>query len=124
MKILYIHQYFSTPAGSVGTRSYEFGKRLVAAGHEVTMLCGESHMTHVPSEVDGMTVMQVPISCSNRDGFVKRAFSFFKFSVVAIWYALRLDYDLIFASSTPLTVGAPGIAAKLLRRKKFIISSL
>jgi len=40
MKILYFHQHFSTPAGSTGTRSYEFGKALVRAGHHITMICG------------------------------------------------------------------------------------
>ena len=35
MKIVYLHQYFNTPEMSGGTRSYEFAKRFVQAGHEV-----------------------------------------------------------------------------------------
>lgn len=120
MKILYIHQYFSTPKGSVGTRSYEFGKRLVAEGHEVTILCGNYHLTDVPAEVDGMRVIQIPVASSNRDPFAKRVFSFLNFSLRATWYALRLKYDLVYATSTPLTVGVPALAAKWLRRKRFI----
>ena len=38
MHILYIHQYFATPRGGTGTRSYEFARRWVRAGHRVTML--------------------------------------------------------------------------------------
>ena len=120
MRILYIHQYFSTPAGSVGTRSYEFGKRLVAAGHDVTILCGESHLTDVPDVIEGMRVIQIPTVCSNRDNLLKRAWRFSVFSLRATWAALRLDYDLLLATSTPLTVGLPALAAKILRRKKFI----
>ena len=40
MKILYFHQHFTTPQGASGTRSYEFARRLISAGHEVTMVCG------------------------------------------------------------------------------------
>ena len=34
--------------------------------------------------------------------------------------ALRDNYDLVFATSTLLTAGTPGIAAKVLGRKKFV----
>jgi hypothetical protein len=41
MHILYIHQHFATPAGSTGTRSYEFARRWVKAGHKVTLITGQ-----------------------------------------------------------------------------------
>ena len=104
----------------MGTRSYEFGRRLVAAGHQVTILCGESHLADVPAEVAGMQVIQIPVSCSNRDSFFWRIYSFLRFAVSCSWKALRLDYDLVLATSTPLTVGVPALVAKCLRRKKFI----
>ena len=120
MKILYIHQYFSTPQGSVGTRSYEFGRRLVAAGHEVTILCGSSHLTDVPDEVDGMQIELINVHTSNRDSLIKRAFGFVLFSFLASWKTLRMDYDVIYATSTPLTVGLPAICAKRLRGKPYV----
>ena len=40
MKIIYFHQHFSTPKGSVGSRSFEMASALLRAGHEVTMVCG------------------------------------------------------------------------------------
>ncbi|WOO42927.1 glycosyltransferase family 4 protein [Rubellicoccus peritrichatus] len=129
MRILYVHQYFSTPSGAAGTRSYEFGKRLVQAGHDVTILCGESSLTRVCGvkkdtaghfDVEGMQVIQVPISSSNQDSYLKRVLSFSKFSVVSAKFALKLDYELILTSSTPLTVGIPGLVAKVFRRKKFV----
>ena len=40
MKVLYFHQYFSTPKGSTGTRSYEMTLRLLERGHQVVMVCG------------------------------------------------------------------------------------
>ena len=38
MKILYLHQYFNTPAMPGSTRSFEFAKRLVARGDTVYMV--------------------------------------------------------------------------------------
>lgn len=93
------------------------------------MLCGQSALTHVhdgvhakgePVMVAGIRVIQVPVSSSNRDHFSRRVVSFLKFSFVATWHALKLDYDLVFASSTPLTVAVPGLAAKDLRGKRFV----
>jgi hypothetical protein len=43
---------------------------------------------------------------------------FIKFAWKGIQIALKEDYDLLFATSTPLTAGIPGIAAKWFRRKK------
>jgi hypothetical protein len=45
MHILYIHQYFTTPLGFTGTRSYEFARRCVAKGHKVTMLTCTANLT-------------------------------------------------------------------------------
>ena len=38
MRIVYFHQFFSTPKGSWGTRVYEFCKDWAAAGHDVTVV--------------------------------------------------------------------------------------
>lgn len=44
-----------------------------------------------------------------------------KFGWKGIQIALKEDYDLLFATSTPLTAGIPGIVMKLFRKKKFIL---
>ena len=38
MRVLYIHQHFSTPSGTTSIRSYEMALRLIARGHEVIMV--------------------------------------------------------------------------------------
>lgn len=40
MRLLYLHQHFSTPRGAAGIRSYAMARRMVEAGHSVTMVCG------------------------------------------------------------------------------------
>ena len=45
---------------------------------------------------------------------------FFRFAVQSSILALTYNYDLLFATSTPLTAGIPGIVGRLLRRKPFV----
>jgi len=131
MKVLYFHQHFSTPNGAVGIRSYEMAQRLIKRGHSVTMVCGsygggETGIT-VPfmggqrrQIVDGIDVIEFDLSYSNADGFIKRAFTFLKFATYSVGVALTEKYDLLFATTTPLTAGIPGIFARWLRRKPFV----
>lgn len=131
MKVLYFHQHFSTPRGSAGIRSYEMARRLVARGHQVTMVCGsygggETGIA-VPfvngmrrGEVDGIDIIEYDLAYSNSDGFFKRSMTFVKFALRSIGVALTARYDLAFATTTPLTAGIPGIFARWFRGKPFV----
>jgi len=129
MKVLYIHQYFTTPSKSGGTRSYEFAQHLIRKGHQVTMLCGESVKLNLPENsvkgifrgvVDGIDVIQVAVPSSNYDSIAKRIYTFVKFAWLSIKVALKEDFDILFATSTPLTTAIPGIVMKCFRKKKFV----
>lgn len=131
MKLLYFHQHFSTPSGSVGTRSYEMARHMVQNGHQVKMVCGSyvNGMTGLSApfvggrregEVDGIEVIEFDLSYGNKDSFVKRSFTFLKFAFRSIGVAIREPADIVFATSTPLTAGIPGIFAKWVRRKPFV----
>ncbi len=131
MKIFYFHQHFSTPKGSVGSRSYEMARALVTAGHEVTMVCGRYAGSNTGLAGDftkgiregmsnGMRIIEIDLPYSNNDSFLKRTTVFLKFAMRSISIALRRDYDLVFATTTPLTAGIPGIMARWLRRKPFV----
>lgn len=126
IRILYVHQHFATPEGSTGTRSYEFSRALLADGHDVTMLCGASVLAglsiddasiwrSVRGNIDGIDVVAVPLRYSNHDGLIHRALVFVRFACHSSWIAMTGKYDLLFATSTPLTVGLPGLVSKLVR---------
>jgi glycosyltransferase involved in cell wall biosynthesis len=131
MHILYFHQHFTTPKGASGMRSYEMARHLVADGHKVTMVCGSLsngvtgltgayHRGRRSGEVDGIHVIEFDLGYSNKDGFVKRSLTFGKFALGSCWLALTQRYDIIFATTTPLTAGIPGIVARWFRRKTFV----
>jgi len=131
MRILYFHQHFTTPAGAGGTRSYEFAKRLVDAGHQVTMVCGTFGSGRSGVEgpfrrgrregfVEGIRVIEFALPYSNRDRFLKRVATFLRFAVRSVFVALTRPADVVFATTTPLTAAVPGIVAKILRRRRFV----
>ena len=131
MKVLYFHQHFSTPQGSSGIRSYEMAKHLLACGHSVTIVCGsytggQTGLTSVfkngmrRGNVEGIEVIELELAYANTDGFVKRALTFSKFALRSVVLALHLKYDLVFATTTPLTAGIPGIMARWFRCKPFV----
>lgn len=131
MRILYFHQHFSTPKGAAGIRSYQMARRLVARGHRVTMVCGsygggETDLT-APfvrgrrcGTVDGIDIIEFDLAYSNADGFVKRAMTFSMFALNSMGLAFTERYDVLFATTTPLTAGIPGIVARWLRGKPFV----
>jgi glycosyltransferase involved in cell wall biosynthesis len=131
MHVLYFHQHFSTPEGATGTRSYEFACHLISSGHEVTMVCGSYDVGNTGltkpfkngkrcGNVDGIEVIELYSPYNNSLSFISRTFSFLKFASRSILIALTHDYDLVFATSTPLTIAIPGIFAKYLKRKPFV----
>lgn len=131
MRVLYFHQHFSTPKGAAGIRSYEMSRRLIAAGHQVTMVCGsyaggETGLTGPftkgsrRGQVDGIDVIELDLTYSNTDSFIKRAAIFLVFAARSVRLAFTEQYDLLFATTTPLTAGIPGVFARWLRGKPFV----
>ena len=129
MHILYIHQHFATPAGSTGTRSYEFARRWVIAGHKVTLIAGHydigglqvSGALYQKQNIEGINVVVVGTKYSNKQSYLRRVTSFLSFCLLSIYAGLRTKgVDVIYASSTPLTVGIPAMVIKWLKHIPFV----
>lgn len=129
MRILYVHQFFATRESSLGLiRSYEFARRWVADGHEVTIVTSSSRLPEeydrklfTDGEIDGIAVRSVRVHYSNYMGYGRRMWSFIMFTLGATWLASTAGkHDVVFATSTPLTVGIPGWVAATLRRTPFV----
>lgn len=131
MKLLYFHQHFSTPKGSAGIRSYAMAQALIKNGHQVTMVCGsfgggQTGLTEPFSKgvrrgvVDDINIIEFELPYSNSMSFLQRVKVFLSFATKSIKVALTEQYDVVFATTTPLTAGIPGIAAKWLKRKPFV----
>ena len=112
MKIIYIHQYFNTPEMSGSTRSYEMARRLVKWGHEVHIVTSwrdaHSSSNWFKTIEDGICVHWLPIPYSNSMNFFQRIWAFLKFAIGVIPRAINIGGDVVFATSTPLTIAIPG----------------
>jgi glycosyltransferase involved in cell wall biosynthesis len=129
MHILYIHQHFATPKGSSGTRSYEFAKRWVKAGHKVTLITGRYDIGGLElgkgliqkQSIEEINVVVVGTTYSNKQSYLRRIISFLCFMFLSIYAGLRTKaVDVTYATSTPLTVGIPAMVLKWLKRVPFI----
>jgi glycosyltransferase involved in cell wall biosynthesis len=115
MRILYLHQFFITREGVGGTRSYEFARRFAARGHEVRMVTAGGG-TRI---VEGIEVVGARGGYSDYVGataiaYPRRMLAFASFAVYATAQALRGPRpDVVYATSPPLTIALPGLAAAL-----------
>jgi glycosyltransferase involved in cell wall biosynthesis len=145
MKILYVQQHFATGKGEAGVRGYNLVRTLVERGHQVTVICGQNWRdstlsfpsspggregdgrggqggegTVVEQEVDGFRLVQIGVYYSNHQSFAARLLSFLRFALLACRETVQRDADLVFASSTPLTVSIPALAARWLRGTPYV----
>ena len=115
MRVLYLHQYFITPSMPGGTRSFEFARRLAGAGHEVNVVAANMDRYREgpsqPEHIDGIRVHWLPVAYSNQMSYLLRIVAFFKFAILAARQAREIGGDVVFATSTPLTIAIPGVIA-------------
>lgn len=108
---------------SGGTRSYEMARRWVAKGHEVEVVTSDSETSTRgwrTYEVDGVSVHACAVPYSNSMTFRRRIRAFLHFGVAASLRARRLNADVIFATSTPLTIVMPALIASAFRRAPMV----
>lgn len=118
-----MHQYFMTREGVGGTRSYEFARYLVGQGHEVTMMTSAfsrpSREAGLVSrrQIEGIEVVEINAGSFEGMGetsksYISRINLFLKFALASSWAVTRSARpDIVFATSTPLTIGIPALVA-------------
>ena len=135
MRILYLSQYFPPEVGATQTRAYEMATGLIRAGHQVTML------TEVPNHPEGIIrpgyrgrfwirekvkaidVIRVWVRTSPVKTMRTRLAFYLSYMINATLAGLlvaRGHYDLLYATSPPLFVGAAALALSHLRRTPMV----
>ena len=131
MKILYVQQHFATGSGEAGVRGYNLVRTLVARGHHVTVICGHNWRDRTLAgdisrlveerDVEGFTLVRLGVFYSNHQSFLSRLRSFLSFALLAIREVTIRPADVVFASSTPLTVSLPALWARTARRIPYVL---
>ena len=116
LTIIYLHQYFNTPDMPGSTRSYEMARRLAAEGHTVHLITSwrEKSISETDwryEKISGINVHWSNVPYSNHMTFFQRIMAFFSFMVKATLKAISIKADVVFATSTPLTIAIPAICA-------------
>lgn len=126
MRIVYLHQHFNTPTLHGDTRSYELARRLVTQGHEVHMVTsdprtdGGAGRGWRESNESGIQVHWLPVPSSGAMPYPDRFRAFGHFALNATRRAAQLPADVFFATSTPLTIAVPGIAASRWNKRPMV----
>ncbi len=130
-RILYLHQHFSTPAGATATRSHALALALAARGHAVTLACGQYagaitglqgpfRLGRREGQLGPLRLVEYAIPCGNAQPLRARAGAFLRYAARAAALACTQPWDLVVASSTPLTVALPALLARRLRGTPFV----
>ncbi len=127
MKILFVYQYFGTPAGSWSTRVYELTRRWVADGHDVTVITSPYDKSDIKAkgmvsrqEIEGIKLIVIDSGDSNRFSKIKRVYRALKFSLISGYYGFTEPADVIVSSSGPITIAIPGLLRKFFRKTPFV----
>lgn len=120
MKVLYLHQYFITNSSAGGTRSYEFAKYLSENGIKVNVITG-SEVDKEYDEKNDLYVYSTNTKYSNNMSKWRRILAFLDYNIKALFKGLKIkDVDIVFATSTPLTIGLPAVLISKIKHKKLI----
>jgi len=137
MKILFITQYFPPETEPGGIRISEIAQRLRARGHEPTILTGlpnyptgKVHPDYrrrawrgtLTEVINGLPVVRVSLYPSHSKRSALRLANYFSFATAASMRALvTRGFDIVVATSPPLTTGIPARVAATLNHIPLIL---
>lgn len=116
MRILLVHQHFSTPEQGGAIRSFHLASFLQQDGHEVIVITRRNGIKHPEiKKINGFEVHYLPVEYANEMSFVKRFPAYLSFVIKTKRYLKTLSsqhFDLSYCISTPLTSGIIGLWLK------------
>ena len=129
---LLIHQAFCTPTEAGGTRHYEFGRRIVARGHEFAVVA--SNLSYLSGQavekkdssgcewLDGIKVFRAYTYKTPSANFLKRLISMLSFATTSVAAALRAGSpDIVIGTTPPIFQAASACVVASLRRRPLLL---
>ena len=124
MHLLYIAQYFSFPESSSGTRAFDLASSFVKRGIDVTVITSYTGRQNSPQWEtfcrDGMSFYRLNCPYNNNMSFWQRINAFVYFMRNATKMALKLEFDVVLATSTPLSIGYPALVVHRKKHKPYV----
>jgi glycosyltransferase involved in cell wall biosynthesis len=132
MKILYLCQVFETGNDTGSERHFYFCKYAMSRGHRVAAITSNVDYKNarakfarttgtVSQSIDGVDIHYVYSYANFRGSFIKRFYYYLTYFFSSISQALKMGKpDIVYAVSTPLTVGLLGYIISRLRGVPFV----
>ena len=134
VKILFLTHYFPPEGNAPATRVYEFAKRWVAEGHEVTVItcapnvpsgkvyAGYKNRFRTWEDVDGIRVLRVWTFLAANAGSVRRIANYVSYMLAATLAGLLLRRpSIVIATSPQMFCGIAGAILKIVKRCPFVL---
>ena len=126
--ILIVHQYFMKPDQAGSHRVYSHAVNLSKSGFNVTVITTDSYgnqsqlweKENINERLSVFRLKNTGYFHGSNSTNNERFFSFLRFSFLAIFKIFPLKKDLIYATSTPLTVCIPALFFKFFFGKRYI----
>ncbi|WP_160110599.1 glycosyltransferase family 4 protein [Aequorivita lipolytica] len=112
-----------------GTRSYDLARSFVENGNSVNVLSSTNDNFHKTKnrwsiiERDGLSVHYIYLPYDNQMSYTKRMLVFVQFLYFASLKLIKLDCDILLATSTPLTIGIPALVKKWKHKTPFVFEA-
>ena len=126
MRILWLQLYYATPRGWGSQRTQAFARRFVAAGHSVEVLCSAAYDASLAGQAEtaceGVRIRVTPTRYWQQMGFWRRLAAFADFLGRSVWFVLcrGRNYDIVIASSGPLSMAIPALLGRWVHGLPFV----
>jgi len=105
--------HYRTPYQGGAVRSWHITTQFQKRGINCEVITIHNKSSYEIHEIDDVKIHYLPVAYTNSFGFLKRVFAFWKFNVLAYHLIKKLSRpDLVYAISTPLTIGTLAIKIK------------
>jgi len=127
VRVLLIHQAFCGPDDPGGTRHYDFGRRLAAAGHEFSVITSPYNYLTGALRSSQRRSPEIEIHFSPtlsglHRSYRRRILVFLSFTVSSVIRALRLNSpDVVIGTSPPIFQAFSAWAVAAFRRRPFVL---
>lgn len=129
MRIILVYQHFTVGAAG-SSKPYDLACYLAGVGHDVTVICGRSALAtsvDVPRRlisqltIKGFNVICLGVKYAQQMSVLRRLWSFLTFTLLSMLTVCFIPrYDVLLASSTPLSVGLVGLVSRYIRRLPWV----
>jgi len=129
MRIVYLDADFASATGEADTRSYAFVRRLMARGHDVTMLTSDRRFELPPkagrvhrTTLDGIPVTVVNVGLARAGSRIGRVWHHLLFALAATRHLFGRDRpDVLYVTTPPLSAILPALLLKWVRGVPFVL---